>query len=231
MEHELEAALGLNARVIFFIIVAAIIWVVLGDYAINVTSPWMIGQSSSGHAIARWAMLLVTIVAFTPALLGRRTLPWLFIAVPVGCVLLLLMGFYVEYTDGILPCPLCVLQRFAYGLVGLAALVGVISQSARCVSAWSAAVFSLLGAGFAWRQVYLQVQPANPNASCVPGLSYLFHMFPFPKAVQLALTGTADCAKVHWALWGLSMARLSLIAFGCLLLLTLSMALFSRNAT
>lgn len=142
---------------------------------------------------------------------------WFVLLLFVIC--LLAVGFYVEYVEGILPCPLCVLQRFAYAGVGLMALLGLLWP----YKAWGyrffavlALLFSSLGIALATRQVWLQHQVLDPNAPCVPGLRYLFKVFPFTRALEIALRGTTDCGQVTWQLWGFSMAEWSLICFASL---------------
>ncbi|MDF1760686.1 MAG: disulfide bond formation protein B [Coxiellaceae bacterium] len=134
----------------------------------------------------------------------------------VACVVLLSVGYYIQYADGLLPCTLCIFQRVAYAATGVIALLGVIIPYRRNgfrVIAFFGLLTSLAGVGLAWRQVWLQHQPLDPNAPCMPGLSYLFQVFSFPRALGMALQGTADCGQIRWTLWSLSMAEWSLVCF------------------
>jgi protein dithiol:quinone oxidoreductase len=137
----------------------------------------------------------------------------------LACLILLMVGVYIEYADGVLPCTLCVLQRFAYGAVAIVAFVGFLHRF-RCwanhVYGVFCFIFSAAGLGLAARQVWLQLSPADPNAVCVPGLHYLFKTLPFTKALMTALAGSADCGMIHWQFWSLSMAEWSLVCFICL---------------
>lgn len=130
----------------------------------------------------------------------------------------LCVGFYVERVEGLLPCTLCVLQRMAYMGVGLTAFFGAIwpyRTSGFRFFALLGLLFSVCGVALSGRQVWLQHQITDPNAPCVPGLSYLFQAFPFGKALEIALRGTTDCGQVSWMFWSLSMAEWSLICFSC----------------
>lgn len=154
------------------------------------------------------------------AVTSRRIFAWLFLL----CVMLLGVGFYVEYVDGILPCPLCVLQRFAYGAVAVVALIAWLHRykgGASHVYGLLSFLFAGCGVALAWRQVWLQGLPPSADAACVPGLTYLFKVFPFTKAMMIILKGTADCALVHWTLFGFTMAEWSLACFVAIALVTL----------
>ena len=128
----------------------------------------------------------------------------------IACAVLLGFAYYVQYHDGLLPCTLCVFQRVAYAATGVLALIGLILPYRRNgfrAMAFLGFLSSIAGIGLAWRQVWLQHQPLDPNAPCMPGLSYLFQAFSFPKALAMALQGTADCGQVRWTFWSLSMAE------------------------
>ena len=47
----------------------------------------------------------------------------IFLLIFLGCASLVGFAFYLQETKNILPCPLCVVQRVAYWLVGLTALL------------------------------------------------------------------------------------------------------------
>ncbi|MFN6183012.1 MAG: disulfide bond formation protein B, partial [Burkholderiales bacterium] len=59
-------------------------------------------------------------------------------------------GYYIQHGLGIEPCPLCIVQRFAFIGVGLVALIGATLAAHRVASLVIAALTSLLalaGAG------------------------------------------------------------------------------------
>ena len=55
--------------------------------------------------------------------------------------------------------------------------------------------------------------PPNQVPECGPGLEYVFKHFPVADTLKLMLAGTGECAKVDWALLGLSIPAWALIAF------------------
>ena len=40
------------------------------------------------------------------------------------CVVLIAVAYFMEYQMGLEPCPMCIIQRIAIALTGLAALIG-----------------------------------------------------------------------------------------------------------
>lgn len=156
----------------------------------------------------------------------------LFAAIVAGCAAVMGFAYYLQYSDGLMPCTLCMMQRGAYVLVGFMALLGLLIPYRRNgfrVCAFFGLLFAAGGAGLAARQVWLQHQPLDPNAPCVPGLGYLFKVFPFSRALSMALQGTTDCGQVNWTFLSLSMAEWSLICFiGMALILLLLMCWMPR---
>lgn len=141
------------------------------------------------------------------------------------CVVLLLIALYMEHYMGMLPCPLCIIQRIAFVLIGLTCLAAVIHnpaprenrRRAGAARAYGVAttIFSGFGAAIAGRQVWLQYQPVDQLPSCLPPLDYMIDVMPLGQLVAELFSGTADCAAVSWTFLGLSIAECTLIAFIC----------------
>jgi disulfide bond formation protein DsbB len=141
-----------------------------------------------------------------------------------GCVFLLSMGAYFQFVGGLDPCPLCISQRIAIlvtGLVFLAAGIHNPGQSGVTVYAILGAVSALCGAAISTRHVWIQNLPPDQVPECGPGLEYVLQNFPLFETVKLMLSGTGDCAKVDWTMFGFSMPAWTLVAF--LMLATLSL--------
>ncbi len=140
------------------------------------------------------------------------------------CILLLAFGIYIEQTYDLMPCPLCMLQRFSFAgiiIVVFIAFCHNLKSSGARFYGFLGLIFSGIGSGLAIRQIWLEYQPPGTNETCLPGLAYLFKSMPFGKALKLALHGSASCGQVHWRLWGLSLAEWSLISFVVLAVLML----------
>ena len=73
----------------------------------------------------------------------------------VFCLALLGTAYYMEYALGLEPCPMCIIQRIAVALAGLAALIGLIHNQYPKVYFGLTAVFSAGGAASATRHLYL----------------------------------------------------------------------------
>lgn len=129
--------------------------------------------------------------------------------------LLLAITYYLEKAKGILPCPLCEVQRILYAFLGgLFLLNSASKQGWRFVNVLVCLV-ALLGALLALRQVWLHYAPpqANVLGVCDISLSYLLQIMPLSDVLLNVVVGGPGCAKVTWQLFHLSIAEWSLIWF------------------
>lgn len=136
----------------------------------------------------------------------------LLLLVALYCAALLVFAFViVRFVDGLVPCPLCIVQRFFYAFVGLAALVGYLRWWPRYserVAGAAVAGLAFLGWLVAARHVYLQrFNEADPSSGCAVSFGSFLDDFIF------ALGGTGNCAIIDWSFISLSIADWSLIAF------------------
>jgi disulfide bond formation protein DsbB len=134
----------------------------------------------------------------------------------VVCVGLLGFAYYLQYVQGLEPCPLCMVQRFFFYAVMaffiLAAIHGPRGWGARLYAALIT-VFSLGGAAAAARQVWLQHLPPDKVPQCGPDLFFMLENFPLSRTWEKLFYGTGECAKVDWTFLGLSIAGWSLVWF------------------
>ena len=89
------------------------------------------------------------------------------------CIALLAFGYYLEYIQDLIPCPMCIFQRICYMAVGIVALIGAIVAPARSGSlliTGSIGLFSAIGAGIAGRQTWLSLSIAEWSLICFVGL-------------------------------------------------------------
>jgi protein dithiol:quinone oxidoreductase len=115
----------------------------------------------------------------------------------IGALLIIAAAFAYEKITGLLPCPLCWLQRWVF--VGFAALslCGLLLQRFRLVRWLLAAMFALLtlgGGGIALRHLYIKLNPQS--VSCGMDVQTLLDFFPLTEALGHMLRGSADCAQV-----------------------------------
>ena len=128
------------------------------------------------------------------------------------CVLLIAYALYLQYVHELEPCPLCILQRYAFVLVGLAAGIAAALPSPRAarVVAGLGVLLALIGAGMAGWHVKLQLFPPEVS-SCGPGLAYMIAELPLGRALPRIFQGGGACTVVDWSFLGLSMPAWSLI--------------------
>lgn len=140
----------------------------------------------------------------------------LFAATALACAGLLAYGYYLQYHDGLEPCPMCIFQRLCFMGVLVICAIGAIHGprgAGRLVYGGLTVLVALVGGGIATRQVWLQHLPEDRVPACGPGLEYMLEMYPLADVIRKALRGSGDCALVDWTFLGLSIAEWSLACF------------------
>jgi disulfide bond formation protein DsbB len=152
----------------------------------------------------------------------------LFALAALACALLLAFGYFLQYRQGLEPCPLCLVQRGFFYAVFAVCLVATIhgpARGARIAYGVLAALFALGGAAVASRQVWLQHLPADKVPQCGPDLFFMLENLPLATTLQKLVAGSGECAKVDWTFLGLSIAEWSLGWFVALALYAAWLAL------
>jgi disulfide bond formation protein DsbB len=141
----------------------------------------------------------------------NRRIPF---AIPVLiCAALLGYGYFLQYAQGLEPCPLCMVQRLFFYLIAAVCLVAAVHGPGRAgsiVYGSLAALFGIGGAAAASRQVWLQHLPADKVPQCGPDLIYMLENLPLSRTLEKLIQGSGECAKVDWTFLGLSIAEWSL---------------------
>jgi protein dithiol:quinone oxidoreductase len=144
----------------------------------------------------------------------RSTRPF-FAAIFVACAGLLAFAIYLQEEVGLEPCPMCILQRYAFTALAIVALVAAIhGPRGAALKAYGGllALIAVAGAGVAIRQSYIQHYPPKIS-SCGTDLEFLVNTFPLSQALPKIFAGSADCAIVTWRFLGLSIAEWALVVF------------------
>ena len=128
-----------------------------------------------------------------------------------------LVGYavYLQETKNLLPCPLCVVQRVAYWLLGLTALVAFLHNpraAGRRVYSGLMAVFAFAGAAVALRQVWLVRHPNSFECGISPEEKFL-NALPLAKWWPQMFEANGDCARATWKFMSLTIPDWSLICF------------------
>ena len=145
--------------------------------------------------------------------MNRRLMPGL-IAATVGAMMAI--ALYLQHGMGLEPCPLCMMQRVWLSAAGLIALLAFLHGPQRRglrVYAALTLVACVVGGGFSIRQLYLQSLPPDRVPACGPGLEYMLQSFPLKDVLRAMVSGTGDCAKVDWSLFGISLPGYVLLGF------------------
>jgi disulfide bond formation protein DsbB len=142
--------------------------------------------------------------------------------VALVCVAMLAFGLYLQHGQGLEPCPMCIVQRYALiGVAVLAALGGwlITGQGQKLVLA-----LLVLKAGFgafvAARQSWLQWNPPEVM-SCGRDFYGMIESFPLKRAIPMIFKGSGDCSAVDWTFWGLTIANWSFLWFATFVVLAL----------
>ena len=146
----------------------------------------------------------------------QRVMLW----VALACVALLGFGLYLQQVVGLVPCPMCIVQRYALVLIAFcAALTGATGRKGlQITGSLVLVVLAALGAYVAARQSWLQWYPPEV-VSCGRDLYGMIETFPLQRVIPMLFRGSGDCTKVDWTFLGGSIANWSFLWF-CAMALT-----------
>ena len=138
-----------------------------------------------------------------------------FAALFVICAGLLAIALYLQEEVGLEPCPMCILQRYAFFAIGFAALAAAVHNprgTALKVYAGLVTLFAIAGSGVAIRHSDLQHFPPE-RETCGTDLEFLLNTFSLSEAFPKIFAGTGSCSKVDWKMLGLSLPEWALVWF------------------
>jgi disulfide bond formation protein DsbB len=147
-------------------------------------------------------------------------------------VALLAFGLYLQHVVGLEPCPMCIVQRYAFLGVAALALVGVLSPQAGAQRVVAGLVFVLAGFGAftAARQSWLQWFPPEVY-SCGRDFYGMIENFPLKRAIPMIFRGSGDCTAIDWTFLGLSIANWSFLCFMAAMALAAGLLWQGRKAS
>lgn len=134
--------------------------------------------------------------------------------ISVACLALLAFGLYLQHSVGLVPCPMCIVQRYA--LILVAVFAGL--ASARGQRGWwmTFAGLAMLACGFgaftAARQSWLQWYPPEV-VMCGRDFYGMIENYPISRAIPMIFRGSGDCSAVDWTFLGGSIANWSFVCF------------------
>lgn len=129
-------------------------------------------------------------------------------------IALLAFGMYLQHVDGLVPCPMCIVQRYA--LIVVAFIAGLSALSRKRGAHLTGGILLLASAGFgafvAARQSWLQWYPPEV-ATCGRDLYGMIENFPLQRAIPMIFKGGGDCTVIDWTFLGGSIANWSFLCF------------------
>ena len=133
----------------------------------------------------------------------------------VACIGMLTFGIvYLQNELGLVPCPMCIVQRYALmGVIVLCALgMNTRSPLRTLIMSWLVFFTAGFGAFVAARQTWLQWYPPQ-EVSCGRDFYGMVENLPLQRLVPTIFKGGGDCTKVDWTFLGGSIANWSVVIF------------------
>ena len=134
------------------------------------------------------------------------------LAVAFISLLMLAVALYLQHVENMQPCPLCVIQRYAFAAIALFCLIGAFMQGGRArISAALAACAAIAGAGVAAWHIYIK---ANPTISCgIDPLETSLNTLPTAQLLPFLFKADGLCTTDYAPILGLSIPQWALIWF------------------
>lgn len=135
----------------------------------------------------------------------------------IGCIIAVgaALAYFQNYL-GLIPCPLCILQRMAFFALGAVFLVATLHNPQgfmRPVYQVLSIVAALVGGGISAWHIRLQNLPVEEVPQCGPGLDFMLEVMPLDKVLKEVFTGSGECSEVLWSLFGITIPGWTLMAF------------------
>jgi disulfide bond formation protein DsbB len=137
------------------------------------------------------------------------------------------VALYLQHAKDMLPCPLCVIQRYLFLGVGIAALGGALSDKIRAGAA-VALLAALGGLGVAGRHLYVL---ANPGFSCgIDPMETTLNKIPTAEYLPWMFRTEGLCESATDTLFGMSIPQWSAVWFVLLTLALVWVLVMGRRA-
>lgn len=146
-------------------------------------------------------------------------------------VFLVLFSIYLQIVDGIMPCPLCTLQRFTFVLLACIFFIGLFVANyfrGRILINFFLFLCSAIGIFLSARQIWLQHYGDLSN-ECGVSLQYMLQVLPFDQVLQKVFAGSAECTQQGWQFLHFNMAEWALLCFTLFFLLSVYLFLRVRR--
>jgi protein dithiol:quinone oxidoreductase len=157
-------------------------------------------------------------------MLKSRTL---LLAIALACIGLLSFGLYMQHVLDMQPCPLCVLQRYAFAAIAIFCLIGAVVNTPRAAGGL-ALLSALTGGGIAGYHLWVQ---AHPAVSCgIDPLETSLNTILTARLMPFLFKADGFCTTPYPPLLGLSTPQWAMVWF-VLFALTLLWIVLRRSHT
>jgi disulfide bond formation protein DsbB len=134
------------------------------------------------------------------------------LAVAFASIALLGVALYLQFVERMLPCPLCIIQRYAFAAVALICLIAAtLPRSGNRAGAGLGLLAALSGAGVAGWHLWVK---AHPTVSCgIDPLETSLNTIPTAKLLPFLFKADGLCTTEYAPILGLSIPQWSLAWF------------------
>jgi protein dithiol:quinone oxidoreductase len=141
----------------------------------------------------------------------KTSRPVLF-AVALISFALLGVALYLQHVDNMLPCPLCIIQRYAFATVGVICLAfSILPRGATKTGSYLGVLAALSGAGVAGWHLWIK---AHPDVSCgIDPLETSLNKIPTAELLPFLFKADGLCTTEYAPILGLSIPQWSLAWF------------------
>lgn len=149
-----------------------------------------------------------------------------FLLIAVLSFAMLGAALYFQYVEGYQPCPLCIMQRFAFVGIGLFSLLAALAQNTRTLWQGLGMLSGVAGIAVAGYHVSLLL---NPKSSCgIDPLENWVNALPTARLLPQVFYSDGLCTAPLPPLFGISIPGWSLIWL-VILTVTLAVGLIRRE--
>lgn len=148
------------------------------------------------------------------------------LATAAVCLLLIAVALYLQHVKDLLPCPLCVIQRYLFLGVAIGCLIGAFGSKPKAGAAVGLAA-AVGGLGVVGKHLYVL---ANPGFSCgIDPMETVLNRIPTATYMPWLFQADGLCENATDAILGLSVPQWSGVWFA-ILAATMLWLLARRNA-
>jgi disulfide bond formation protein DsbB len=134
------------------------------------------------------------------------------------------VALYLQHTHNMLPCPLCIIQRYAFLAAGIICLVfAMLPRRATKPGALLGALAAVSGAGVAGWHLWTK---AHPDMSCgIDPLETSLNRIPTAELLPFVFKADGLCSTEYAPIFGMSIPQWSLFWFAVFTILLIWAAL------